>query len=63
MTDSKDDTGKNPEEATALPSDRFRALPERVPLQDTVEDVDAGSAAAPEPGLPQPDRDWFQAGG
>ena len=40
----------------------YRELPKHVPLEETVEVVDV-STPAEEPGLPQPDRDWFNSGG
>jgi hypothetical protein len=40
----------------------FRELPRRVPLDETVEGVDV-TEPAEEPGLPEPDRGWFNSGG
>ena len=41
----------------------YRELPKRVELDDTVEEIDVSPPLAQEPGLPQPDKDWFAAGG
>ena len=41
----------------------YRELPKRVDLSETVEEVDVSLPPAPEPGLPQPDKDWFAASG
>jgi hypothetical protein len=41
----------------------YRELPERVDLAETVEEIDASLPPQPEWGLPQPDKDWFAAGG
>ena len=35
----------------------------RVRVEDMVEEVDPDPGGAPDAGLPQPDRDWFNAGG
>ncbi|MDT7572909.1 MAG: hypothetical protein QOE05_3083 [Actinomycetota bacterium] len=40
----------------------YRELPKRVELDETVEEVDV-TPPHPEEGLPQPDRNWFAAGG
>jgi hypothetical protein len=41
----------------------YRELPKRVDLVETVEEVDTSTPPQPEEGLPQPDKDWFAAGG
>ena len=41
----------------------YRELPKRVDPAATVEEVDASLPLQPEDGLPQPDKDWFAAGG
>jgi hypothetical protein len=35
----------------------------RVRVEDMVEEVDPDPGGAPDTGLPQPDRDWFNSGG
>jgi hypothetical protein len=40
----------------------YRELPERVELEDTVEEIDV-SPPVPDEGMPKPDKDWFAAGG
>jgi hypothetical protein len=35
----------------------------RVRIEDMVEVVDPDPGGAPDTGLPQPDRDWFNSGG
>jgi hypothetical protein len=35
----------------------------RVRVDDMVEEVDPDPGGAPDTGLPQPDRDWFNSGG
>jgi hypothetical protein len=35
----------------------------RVRIEDMVEEVDVDPGGAPDTGLPQPDRDWFNSGG
>jgi hypothetical protein len=41
----------------------YRELPKRIDLVETIEEYDVSPPPAPEPGLPQPDKDWFAAGG
>jgi hypothetical protein len=41
----------------------YRELPKRVALDQIVEEVDVSVPPQPEEGLPQPDKDWFAAGG
>jgi hypothetical protein len=41
----------------------YHELPKRVEPEDTVEEVDVSLPLEPETGLPQPDKDWFAAGG
>ncbi|MDT7548339.1 MAG: hypothetical protein QOE84_733, partial [Actinomycetota bacterium] len=41
----------------------YRELPKRVDLVETVEEYDVSTPPAPVEGLPQPDKDWFAAGG
>lgn len=40
----------------------YRELPKRIDPGETVEEVDTTPVALDE-GLPQPDKDWFAAGG